>query len=194
MEQNKVGLIEKPSVLLGQRPTAKEILPCKSQKKARKESTGPLKIQNTSGKGDNNLPSSTFSHTELHCSQNICGCEYTISSKKVHEMVTTMPILCPICPAPFPVESDWSEEDWVGKIQKKKREKQRKEEEMRQRQEEKREILDSSYYQPEPMYVSNYKEQTPTLVHNLVLVPVDSRDTQQDKSNIQTEQDRRVIM
>ena len=92
------------------------------------------------------------------------------------------------------MESEWSEENWDGEIQKKKMEKQRKEEEMRLGQEEKGEILDSSYYPPEPMYVSNYEEQPSTLVSNLVPSLEDSRDTQQDKSNNKTEEERKVIM
>ena len=95
---------------------------------------------------------------------------------------------CPFCAQsalhPSPVESDWSEEDWDGEIQKKKREKKRKEEEMRQRQEEKRKILDS-----DSKYVSNYEEKTPTLVSYLVLAPEDFRDTQQDINDNQTEED-----
>ena len=59
---------------------------------------------------------------------------------------------------------------------------------MRQGKEEKREILDSSYYPPEHMYVSNYEEQPPTLVSNLVLALDDPRDFQQDKSNNKTEE------
>ena len=58
----------------------------------------------------------------------------------------------------------------------------------------KREILDSGYYPPESMDVSNYEEQPSTLVSNLVPTPEESRDTQQDKSDNKTEEDRRVIM
>ena len=57
------------------------------------------------------------------------------------------------------VDSDWSEEDWDGEIEKEKRkEKQRKEDEMRQRQEEEKKILDPNYYLPEPIYVPSHNK------------------------------------
>ena len=65
---------------------------------------------------------------------------------------------------------------------------------MRQGQEEKKEILDSGYYPPEPMYVSNHKEHPPMLVKYLVPASEDPRDIQQDKNINMTEEDRRVII
>ena len=106
---------------------------------------------------------------------------------------------CPFCtqsaPHPSPVDSDWSEEDWDGEIEKeKRREKQRKEEEMKWRQEEEKQILNSNYHPPEPIYIPNHKEQPPTVVNDLRLAPENSRDAQKDKRDTKTEEDRRIIM
>ena len=62
---------------------------------------------------------------------------------------------------------------------------------MRQIKEEKREIFDSSYYPPEPMYVSNCEEQLPTLVNNPVPTLEDSKDTHQGKRDMQHLEDKR---
>ena len=131
----------------------------------------------------------TFSHMELYLGQNHGSHEYTIPrAKRCKRWGPPCPFCAQSAPHPSPVESDWSEEDWDVEIQKRKREKQRKEEEMRQRQEEEKEILDSSYYPPEPMYVSNHEEQPPTLVKTWYQSQRTLKTTEQDKRDNKTEE------
>ena len=107
---------------------------------------------------------------------------------------------CPFCvqsaPHPSPMDSDWSEEDRDGEIEKaNRREKQKKEEEkMKWRQEEEKKILDSNYYPPESIYVSSHQEQPPTVVNDLIPAPENSRDVTQKEGKSKTEEDRRIVL
>ena len=70
---------------------------------------------------------------------------------------------CPFCAQSAPVDSDWSEEDWDGDIEREKRkEKQRKEEEGKQRQkiEEQEKIL--NVYPLSPIYDPHSGRGNPT--------------------------------
>ena len=101
---------------------------------------------------------------------------------------------------PSPVDSDWSKEDWDGDIEREKRmEKERKEEEMKPRQEieeKEKAILDPKYYLPSPVYVPNYKEETPALVSDLVpnLAPEKTTNTKQNEKENKTKEDRRILL
>ena len=65
---------------------------------------------------------------------------------------------------------------------------------MLQRQAEEKKVLSSNYYPPEPIYIPNNENQTPTVVNDLILAPENSRETQWDKRDTKTEDDRRIIM
>ena len=104
-----------------------------------------------------------------------------------------MPILCPICPTPLPnglrlVRRGLGHREREGQEV---RETKRK---MLWRQAEENKVLSSNYYPPEPMYIPNHEDQTPTVTNNLIPAPEKSKEVQQDKRGTKTEEDRRIIM
>ena len=79
---------------------------------------------------------------------------------------------CPFCAQsaqhPLPVDSDWSEEEWNGDIEREKRKgKQRKEEEVKQRQTIEEQERISNYNSPRPYMIHTQKRKSyPTLLLN----------------------------
>ena len=109
----------------------------------------------------------------------------------------TMPVLCPNCPAPLPGGIRLVRRECGQRAKEREEEREtKKDEQIKQRQDEENQTLNSSsnYYPLEPIYLPNHKEWPPTVINNLILSPEISRDTKQDKRDIKTEDNRRIIM
>ena len=78
---------------------------------------------------------------------------------------------CPFCAQstqhPSPVDSNWSEEDWDGQIEKDREKKETRGDGAKARRRRKKN-LDSNYYPPSSMYVPSYEEEPPALLRDLI--------------------------